>query len=205
LLEGLRSDIGSVRIRTTGELVTYAHRVAGVVGLMLCHVFGVRDRRALENADQLGIAMQLTNVCRDVVEDWGRDRVYVPAEMLVEPGSAVSAAGQALTRHSPSSVARAVQGLLRLADRYYAGGDAGLYALPFRVALAVRTARLVYAAIGRELERRGCDVWSGRAVVPTWKKLALAGQAVVQEILQRGRTLLFRKRGAPLSGVIDGS
>jgi phytoene synthase len=65
LLDGMRSDLGPVRLGTVEDLLLYSYRVAGVVGLMLCHVFGLSDPRALKNAADLGIAMQLTNICRD--------------------------------------------------------------------------------------------------------------------------------------------
>jgi len=179
LLEGFRSDVGAVRVESVAELLLYAHRVAGVVGLMSCRVFGVHDARALEHADHLGIAMQLTNVCRDVAEDWARDRVYLPAELL---GSAADAP---LALESRSRVELALRRLLELADRYYASGDRGLSALPLRVAIAVRAARLVYAAIGERIAARGFDVHAGRAVVPFPKKLALVLRAVVTELWTR--------------------
>ncbi len=117
LLDGFRSDVGVVRIGTLAELLLYAHRVAGVVGLMSCRVFGVHDARALEHANHLGIAMQLTNVCRDVAEDWGKGRVYLPSELLG------SAAGAPLEFQSGTRVELALRRLLELADRYYASGD----------------------------------------------------------------------------------
>ena len=103
---------------------------------MMCGVLGVSDVAARRHAIDLGMAMQLTNICRDVLEDRERGRVYVPAEWLGEdPDRAMPAA---------------VQQLLALADRYYASADRGLGYLEPRSALAVRTARLVYAEIGRE-------------------------------------------------------
>jgi phytoene synthase len=177
LLDGMRSDLGAVRIATTEELLLYAYRVAGVVGLMLCHVFGLSDPRAKENAAHLGIAMQLTNICRDVREDAERDRRYLPADLLLTCGEA---RGGELVR-------RAVERVLTLADRYYRSADAGFYALPLRAALAARAARRVYAAIGDELATRGYDAWGGRVVVPRWKKLALLARAVLQELTERAR------------------
>jgi 15-cis-phytoene synthase len=186
LLDGFRSDVGVVRIRTVTELLLYAHRVAGVVGLMSCCVFGVRDRQALTRANDLGIAMQLTNVCRDVAEDWQRGRVYLPSELLGP------AAGAPLDRTSQAAVQLAVRRLLELADRYYASGDLGLRALPLRVAIAVRTARLVYAAIGARLAAQGYDVHAGRAVVPTWRKLTLVARAIACELANRAAAPLRR-------------
>lgn len=205
LLDGLSTDIGRVRIATLDELLLYAHRVAGVVGLMLCHVFGLSDRGALRNADDLGIAMQLTNICRDVAEDWRRDRLYLPADVVracSEQGS--NAALEPLAAESRAGIARAIQRLLTIADRYYASGDAGLFALPFRVALAVRAARLIYAAIGQRLARQGFDVTAGRAVVPAWQKLLLAARAMLEESASRLRRRLSGREPLGL-GARDGS
>ncbi len=187
LLDGFRSDVGAVRIRTLSELLIYAHRVAGVVGLMSCRVFGVHDARALTHANHLGIAMQLTNVCRDVAEDWGKNRVYLPAELLG------SAAGAPLELGSSERVNLALRRLLALADRYYASGELGLSALPFRIAVAVRAARLVYAAIGARIAAQGYDVHAGRAVVSGFHKVLLVLLALVGECAARAVAPLRRK------------
>jgi 15-cis-phytoene synthase len=190
LLDGMRSDLGPVRLATLDELLLYSYRVAGVVGLMLCHVFGLRDRSAFRNAADLGIAMQLTNICRDVREDLARGRVYLPADVLATSGAL------RVGDFDSALVARAVERLLALADRYYRSGDAGLYALPLRAALAVRAARLVYSSIGDELAKRGFDALRGRTVVPRWKKFALVGRAVFEELGARLHARLFgRRRG----------
>ena len=81
LVEGMAMDVSGTRYRDLEHLLLYCYRVAGVVGLMMCHVLGVRDAvgaRALHHAAHLGIAMQLTNICRDVAEDWERNRLYIP-------------------------------------------------------------------------------------------------------------------------------
>jgi phytoene synthase len=201
LLEGMRSDLGPVRIASERELLLYAHRVAGVVGLMLCHVFGLQDRRALVNADHLGIAMQLTNICRDVVEDFRRNRVYLPVDLLRSCGATALAPPGGDLAPSRSALAAAVIQLLALAERYYASGDAGLASLSFRVAIAVRAARLVYAEIGAVLKRRGGDALRGRAAVPLGRKLRLVARAVFTETLARLRR--SRARPALRGGVGD--
>jgi len=185
LLAGMRSDVGAVRIATTDELLVYCYRVAGVVGLMLCHVFGLSDENARENAAHLGIAMQLTNICRDVREDAERDRRYLPVDVLV------SCEGQGSEREL---VCRCVERLLVLADQYYRSADAGLHALPFRAALAARAARKIYAAIGNELASRRFDALAGRVAVPLAKKLALLVSAVLQELWERTRRPRGRAR-----------
>ena len=86
LLDGMAMDVADTRYRTFDDLFAYCYRVAGVVGLIMCHVMGVRDDRALVPAVHLGIGMQLTNVCRDVAEDWDRGRLYLPDELLARHG-----------------------------------------------------------------------------------------------------------------------
>jgi len=177
LLAGMRMDATECRYTSREELLRYAYRVAGTVGLMLCHVFGVRDERALVHAAHLGMAMQLTNICRDVAEDFARGRMYLP----LDAAAATPRAGSLSPEVAQRLVAE-VDGLLRCADRYYDSADAGMRALGFRVALAVRTARFVYAAIGGEIRRRGLDVLAGRAVVPAGTKLRLVARALAASL-----------------------
>ncbi len=176
LLSGLAMDVAGQHYRSVDELLLYCYRVAGTVGLMMCHVMGVRDNRCLTNAAHLGIAMQLTNIGRDVYEDWQRGRLYLPAELL-GPGAT---AQEGLPAQLPTRQAGiAVGHLLDLADGYYRSADAGLFDLGWRAALAVRVARLVYAAIGDVLWARSLDVLAPRAVVRRSRKLFLVVEALV--------------------------
>lgn len=168
LLDGMEMDLGEVRYASFDELVVYCRRVAGTVGLLMAHLFGVRDAATLATASDLGVAMQLTNICRDVAEDERRGRVYLPAELL--DGVLVPSEGGART-------ARVVAELLRRADAFYRRGDLGLAMLPASYAVAMRAARLIYAEIGAVIERRGYDVSRGRAVVSPGRKLALVLRA----------------------------
>ena len=181
LLAGMAMDVEDTRYTSLAQLGTYCFRVAGVVGLMMCHVFGVRDDAALVPAARLGLAMQLTNICRDVVEDWRLGRLYVPDEVLAAHGASGLAGDLGRTRAIPRTarapLAASVRELLDLADDNYRVADAGIPALPWRAALAVRAARNVYSAIGSEIRAHDCDVTAGRAVVPTATKLALVASA----------------------------
>ena len=87
LIAGMEMDAVGARYERLEDLLRYAYRVAGVVGLMMCHVMSLRGERALVHAAHLGIAMQLTNICRDVAEDWRRGRLYLPAELLARHGA----------------------------------------------------------------------------------------------------------------------
>ncbi|GAC1351577.1 MAG: phytoene/squalene synthase family protein [Polyangiales bacterium] len=190
LLNGMQMDVEGTRYETFDALLHYCFRVAGVVGLMMCHVMGVRDEKALRRAAHLGMAMQLTNICRDVAEDWEHFRLYLPRETLAS-AAATDVADRAfpsplpLDRRQP--IARTVAMLIGESERYYRSGDIGLSALSFRCAFAVCTARLVYAAIGEQLGRRGFDALRGRVSVPLYLKLYL----VLKALLLTLRTLAF--------------
>lgn len=176
LLDGMVTDVGPVRYARLSELEVYCYRVAGTVGIMMAYIMGVRDGAALRHAADLGMAMQLTNICRDVAEDEQRGRVYLPAELLEDAASPTRA---------PAHAATAMAALLRVADRFYRSGDQGLPSLPLACAAAIRAARLIYAEIGAVIARRGFDVTRGRAVVSPWRKLwlllrALAGTAAAR-------------------------
>lgn len=186
LLNGFAMDVGNVRYCTHDQLLLYCYRVAGVVGLMMCHIMGIADEKKLDRAAHLGIAMQLTNICRDVVEDWGLGRRYVPAELL----SAPSEPGGVFPKALVPEYVDPVRSLLAEADRYYASADQGIRVLGLRSALAVRMARKVYSAIGSVIAARGYDVGAGRAVVSGWRKLAI----MLHTIVVTAAELPFRAR-----------
>ena len=176
LVEGVESDLSSVLFADDQDLIRYCYRVAGTVGVMMCAVLRVRNEAAIHFAIDLGIGMQLTNICRDVAEDAERNRVYLPADRLERAGTSSEAVlnGEA----SGESVAVVVRDLLELADRYYASADAGMRAIPMPARAAILVASRVYRAIGLRLLRvHGGNPLHGRTVVPTVTRLfwALCG------------------------------
>ena len=198
LIEGIAMDVELRRYRTMEDLLLYCYRVAGTVGLMMCHVMGVADARALRHAAHLGMAMQLTNICRDVMEDWERRRVYLPDEALGREAAdhLWACRGGPLPRERRAEVAAAVRRLLEQAGRLYRSGDAGMRWLDWRCALAARTARHVYAAIGRVVASRDHDVWAGRAVVPLRGKLVQVARAAGRGLLEAPGRLVSTTRTA---------
>jgi phytoene synthase len=171
LLAGFEMDVNERRYGTLDETLLYCYRVAGVVGVMMACVMGVRDRAVLLRAADLGIAFQLTNIARDVVDDARNDRCYLPADWLREAGIRVAELADPARR---PAVAAVVRRLLDEADRYYASATEGLRSLPFRSAWAIATALGVYRDIGRVVRARGARAWDRRAVVSTPRKLWLA-------------------------------
>ena len=176
LMDGVVSDVGEVTVKTDAELIQYGYAVAGTVGLMMCGVIGVEDEWAQAHAIDLGIGMQITNICRDVMEDADRGRIYVPTQRLLAAGIHPEALRSGLV--DPVQMAPVVEDLLALADSYYASGDQGMPAIPTRPRLAICAASRVYHAIGHELERQDHDVTRGRAVVPGWRKALCVVRAV---------------------------
>jgi phytoene synthase len=176
LIEGMAMDVRGTRYTTLKELLLYCYRVAGTVGLMMSHVMGLRDEKALKHAAELGIAMQLTNIARDITEDAARGRIYLPLSWLDEAG--ILPEEIALPAHR-EKLAMLTLRLLREADRYYRSGDAGLWYLSFRSACAVAAARHVYAKIGALLVRKGARAWDQRTYVTGARKLWVMARAVL--------------------------
>lgn len=200
LLEGFAMDVEGRRYATAEDLFLYCYHVAGVVGLMMAHVMGAREPEALQRAADLGIALQLTNIARDVIEDAAVGRVYLPLEWLDEAGVAPDSVAD--PRHRPA-VARTVARLLDAADHYYASGDEGIQHLPLRSAWAVAVARGVYSEIGTRVRQLGERAWDARVVVPRRRQLLQVGTGLVQALHSVGvrrrlpvppRPALWRKR-----------
>jgi phytoene synthase len=177
LLEGMAMDVRKQRYATLEDLLHYCYRVAGTVGLMMAHVMGVSDEKALKHAADLGIGMQLTNIARDVIEDAERDRVYLPLAWLEQAG--VPADDVVLPQHR-EKISGLARRLVEEAQKYYHSGDAGLRYLPFRCACAIAAARNVYAEIGRMVLKRGPRAWDGRTFTSKGRKLWLATRGILR-------------------------
>jgi 15-cis-phytoene synthase len=175
LLDTLAQDRGLPCLASRADLLRYCHGAAGTVGLMMAQILGCRSPQGLHHAVDLGIAMQITNICRDVIEDAQRGRRYLPASMV---GELPPACFEKLPATDRGPVRQCLRELLVEADRYYASGLEGLCYLPWRARLGVAVAAFVYRGIGQELARRGHDAWRGRARVGTAGKLRLTLTAI---------------------------
>jgi len=182
LLEGMRSDLTPAGGFRVADLMRYSFRVAGAVGVLLCPILGLADRRHLPHAAALGMGMQLTNIARDVAEDWRRGRCYLPVEWTdgLRPGSGAP---------DRERVRRGVRTILEAADGYYTAGEAGIDGLAPDARLAVRAAARIYRAIGTRIRRQDCRVLDERARVSTLGKLGLFVGAVLAPAAGRRRRL----------------
>jgi phytoene synthase len=176
LFEGFAWDAEGRIYADEDELVAYCARVAATVGVMMTLLMGVRAPDVLARACDLGVAMQLTNIARDVGEDARAGRLYLPTEWMAAEGVDVDA-----WRRAPvfdARIARVVERLLERAHALYARSQAGVEALPRDCRAAIQSARLVYAEIGRKVAANGHDSVSQRAFVPLSRKLALIARAM---------------------------
>ncbi|WP_439102456.1 phytoene/squalene synthase family protein [Congregibacter sp.] len=177
LLQGFAWDVQSRAYKDLGSVYRYGVRVAGSVGVMMALLMGVRDPGMLARAADLGVAMQLTNIARDVGEDARAGRVYLPKRWLREVGLSP----QALIENPVFSpeLATVVARLLSAAECLYARADSGISGLPARCRPGIYAARKLYAGIGHELLRRGGDSVSQRTVLPAHRKLLLTASSLV--------------------------
>ncbi|MBC7770049.1 MAG: phytoene/squalene synthase family protein [Phycisphaerales bacterium] len=176
LLDGLAWDAAGRQCETLDDLYAYAARVAGSVGAMMAALMDARTPDMVARACDLGVAMQLTNVARDVGEDARAGRLYLPRAWMRQAGldPDVWLAAPAFDAKIAAIIAR----LLRHADELYQRADLGIAALPAQFRPAIFAARHLYAEIGAEVSRHGCDSVSRRAVVPATRKLALTLHAL---------------------------
>ncbi|MDP4301389.1 phytoene/squalene synthase family protein [Leptothrix discophora] len=180
LLDGLAWDAEGREYDTLDQLLAYAARVAGAVGAMMSLLMETRSPAALARACDLGVAMQLSNIARDVGDDLRLGRLYLPKDWLREAG--MDDAAIAAWRAAPRRDARVEQVVLRLvdeADRLYARAAAGVASLPLACRPGINAARLMYAAIGHRVRAAGGDGLTRRARVGGWHKLALVLQGSV--------------------------
>jgi phytoene synthase len=177
LLEGFEWDAGNRRYENLSALNAYAVRVAGTVGAMMAMVMDVRRPELVARACDLGVAMQLTNIARDVGEDARCGRLYLPLDWLREAG--IDAELWLARPQCDARLKSVVARLLKAAAELYARADAGIANLPTACRPGMYAARLLYAEIGHELERRGLDSVNQRAVVPWQRKARILADAMV--------------------------
>ena len=192
LAEGCRMDLTVTRYATWAELERYCYLVAGVVGLIMCRVFDLRHEEAQKQAVIMGNAMQLTNILRDVKEDWDRGRIYLPKEDLDRFGCSEQdiAAGVAT-----DGFRKLMRFEIERARGLYHEGAEGLCHLPSDGSRFTASAMaVIYGGILDAIERLNCDVFSSRAHLKTWQKILR---------LPRALKLCRRESGEPLPRVFQ--
>ena len=177
LIAGMLSDQEIVELTTERELLRYCHAVAGTVGVMMCKILGCKTQTASQFAVDLGIAMQLTNIARDVLEDANMGRRYLPSEWLsdsVKPNDILN-----VTPSCKEPVSLAIRRLLTLSQNYYRSALAGTKLLPIRSRFAIIVALRIYEAIGTKLAKNNFNWWMGRTIISKWSKFILTLRSLI--------------------------
>lgn len=199
LLEGFAWDGMERRYETLSEVRAYSARVASAVGAMMCVLMRIRDPDALARACDLGVAMQLTNIARDVGEDARAGRIYLPLEWFddagLDPETFLSAP------HISDDMRRMVKQLLREADRLYQRATPGIEALPFAARPGIYAARHIYAGIGQAVARNGYDSIGSRARTTGMQKVGWLALSMTRSMLSTVLPASPCLYAAPLSEV----
>ncbi|MEL7188353.1 MAG: phytoene/squalene synthase family protein [Pseudomonadota bacterium] len=184
VIAGFALDAEDWRPRTEADMMRYCYHVAGAVGVMMAVVMGVdpQDQDTLDRANDLGLAFQLSNIARDIVEDDAAGRCYLPIEWLVhqdiEPG-------QHTKPHHREELAEMAARLVALVEKHEAAARVGAERLPFRSRWAVLSAARIYGAIGRKVRKRGTEAWNSRTYVPRSEKALYGVRAFFSAFINR--------------------
>jgi 15-cis-phytoene synthase len=173
LIAGVEMDLAIDRYHSFSDLRLFCYRVASVVGLMMTHVFGYHDSAAFAYAEDLGIGMQLTNILRDIDEDWRlHKKIYLPIDEMQDFGLSEEQVAEGRL----DDVLRSFLGMqVNRAHSYFESAEPGIPMLHKSGQRAVRAASRLYQEILHEIERRNYDVFSRRPVVPGIRKIATLG------------------------------
>jgi phytoene synthase len=193
LMDGLIEDsTGHICLAEEADLLVYAYRVAGTVGLLMCEVLNCKNPASFSYAIDLGIGMQLTNIARDVLEDATMGRRYIPGEWLnnLSPDEIRFAATKP-EGEAAQDVRASIKRLLALAETYYKSGASGYRYLPWRAHLSIALAARIYRQIGLQLADRGFPWHEGRQVTSKAVKLRcslIAPGSLVTRLLSYDRS-----------------
>ncbi len=190
LLKGVKMDVTQKRYETFDDLYLFCYRVAGVVGLMMTHVLGNKSDDAFYYAEKLGIAMQLTNILRDVQEDKDMNRIYLPLDELRQFGLRED---EILSERISTKVRKFMRFQIRRAQKYYDQANKGIGLLDRNAQFAIVSSSKIYNGILHKISARNFNPFLGRVYVPQLKKFAI----LLQEII-RTRFIPFRKVPVPV-------
>ncbi len=183
LLDGLSDDVEPRQLPDLAALDRFCYRVAGTVGIAMAALLGAQDAAALDPARDLGMAMQLTNIVRDVGEDLARGRIYIPADAMARAGYRQVDLEQGIV---DARFVTLLQPLIQRARDYYRMGLAGLHYLPRDCRLPIAIAAQAYAGILIKVEHAGFDVLTQRVHTGRREKLLLVTRAGLKHLATRG-------------------
>lgn len=169
LINGVIGDLENVNISDYDELITYSYKVAGTVGFMMCKIMNVRDKKIIFKGIQLGIAMQFTNIARDIKEDLESGRIYFPKEFRLNIKENFH---ELISKPNLQKIfSKDLQNYLDLTDKIYKTAWKGIISLPFKYKIPISVAAYLYQSIGSKIRRKKYNVWNERVYLSTFEKL----------------------------------
>ena len=175
LMNGMLGDQNFTEVKDETELLKYCHAVAGTVGVMVQKILNCKDDESAYFAIDLGVAMQLTNIARDVLEDAVTGRKYIPRTWLdVRPERIAMKDVEDF-----EIVSRAIERIVSLADQYYQSALIGIHYIPIKSRIAIAIALRLYREIGIKLVQGGSKWWKGRTIVNNTTKVKLSLYSLV--------------------------
>jgi len=177
LIEGMEMDITKTRYENFNQLYEYCYKAAGVVGLIMLEIFGYADPSAKDYAVKLGIAMQLTNILRDVKEDAQRNRIYLPLDEMKDYGLSVE---DIINEGISPKFINFMNKQIARAREYYSLSQTGINLISDKKAAFVTgLMKNMYSQILNEIEENNCDVFSKRAHLNNFKKIYVIFAALI--------------------------
>ena len=202
LVSGINSDINFKRYRNNDELLRYCYKVAGVVGLMMSIALEIKSKEAKYFAIDLGIAMQLTNISRDIIQDFNKNRIYLPEDTGINKDNFNN-----ITSENKIKIKNSVKNLLIKADIFYNSSLNGLRFIPIKSRVSILIALRIYQAIGHKINKTGTKFLKENVYITVREKFLIIIKSLI-EFLIFFVVPFYRKNHnknlhKPLSGLID--
>ena len=178
LIKGLIKDQSQFKINNKEDLILYSYHVAGTVGLMMSQIIGVTKKESASSAIDLGIAMQMTNIARDVYEDAKMNRIYLPSDWIPNI-NLKTLNNNYISQNDHKIISEAVHKLINLSELFYKNGFAGLKYIPFKARLGIYIAANVYRGIGIKIKKNGNQYVTQRIYVNFFEKLLITLKSIL--------------------------
>ena len=194
LVDGVLSDLNKVNIKDYDQLFSYSYKVAGTVGLMMCDIMGVKDNSLKFNAIYLGIAMQLTNISRDIREDLLRDRIYIPKEIRIHVKN--NFCKTPFSEKLQREFSKDLKTLLDTSDIVYDLAWEGIIKLPLKYRFPIAVASYLYQSIGIKIRNKNYNVWKQRIYLTKIEKVVKTFKVLIKLIYneQKSKDTNIRKK-----------
>ena len=179
LIKGLISDQKDVKIKNQTDLIKYSYFVAGTVGLMMSKIIGVKNIKASSCAIDLGIAMQLTNIARDVHEDAKLKRIYLPSEWIPNINLYELNGQNTISLEQETIISNAINRLIDLSEKFYSNGFSGLKYIPLKTRLGIFIAANIYKGIGIKIKKNGKKYLKKRIYLNYYEKLIITLKSMI--------------------------